>query len=101
MFYIDSHNLTLLTDVHDALTSVDLTDDDVDSITAQLYDSDDVAVGEPITAVYREAGSWYVNWKRTMTAGSTYKLRVMITAGDIELVIQQTDTAGYRGPRVD
>lgn len=106
MFYIDSHNLTELTNVNDALTGVALTDSEITSITAVLLDSNDVQVGDTITAVYQEPGKWYASWKRTMTAGQTYKLRVTITGkatngDDIELVIQQTDTAGYRGPRVD
>jgi hypothetical protein len=101
MFYIDSHNLTELTGVQDALTDTNLTDDDVTSITAQLLDSDSTAVGEPIDAVYQEAGKWYVSWKRIMTEDATYTLEVTIITPTAELVIHQTDTAGYRGPRVD
>jgi len=97
-FWIDSHNLTKLTGLKNALTDVLLTDADVTSITGQLYDADGTAVGDAIAFTYDQAGQWHATWTRTMTEEANYSLKVIVTAPGLTLTIKHTLPARYKGP---
>jgi len=113
-FWIRSTNLTQLSSIKNARTDTLLTSSNVTSVTGQLYDLDDVAVGDPITFTPSAPGAWYAEWdapvdesgESELTEGSTYKLEVVgIGPGNPVtnplFTWRQTLPARYRGPEDD
>ena len=111
-FWINSVNWTQLTGIKNARTSTLLTSENVTSVTGQLYDSSDVAVGDPITFTYSAPGSWYAEWDAPtdddgdseLTEGSLYKLEVIgIGPGNPAtnplFTWREQKPAQYRGPQ--
>jgi len=111
-FWIRGVNLTQLTAIANARTGTLLTSTNVTSVTGQLYDSNDVAVGDAITFRYSAPGAWYAEWEAptdddgnsVLTEGSLYKLEVIgIGPGNPAtnplFTWREQKPAQYRGPQ--
>ena len=97
-FWVDSHNLTMLTGLSNALTDELLTDVDVETITGELLGSNDEQVGDDIAFTYDKPGQWHAVWLREMTVDAYYTLKVTVIALGLTLTIVQQLPARYRGP---
>ena len=96
-FWIDSHNLTQLTQLKDARTSVLFTDETISSITGTLFDADGNQIGDDIAFSYDEPGECHAVWMREMTENATYKLHILVLAPGLQLTLMQRLPARYKG----
>ena len=60
--WIDSHNLTRLAELSNALTGELFTDTTIETITGKLLDADGTQVGDDVPVTFDEPGMWHAVW---------------------------------------
>ena len=102
-WWMDSDNVVYLSNLRNRITGSYY--NDLETITAQLYDTGDTKVGDAISGSYVATSNGCYTLQLPddigMTANTSYYLKITIIAGSLKLTRIIYRTASYKGEQGD